>query len=100
MMYILSIKKNYGKKAVQYNCIGNLGKHPVCSAQISALKIDMSIVEKVNNRNICAQKIRNGNSLNDVMNVNFTQEMMERVDDLAIDTLGLQPAAIWKKVST
>ena len=92
-------RKNDGKKVVQYNCINNRGKHPVCSAQISILKIDGSIVEKGDRGNICAQKIRNGNPLKDVTNVDFSQEMMERFDELAIETLGLQPAAIWKKFS-
>ena len=34
-----------------------------------------------------------------MINFDFTQEMMERVGELAIETLGLQPAAIWKKLS-
>ena len=38
-------RKNNGKKAVQYNCINNRGKHSVCSAQINILKIDGSIVD-------------------------------------------------------
>ena len=92
-------RNNDGKKEVQYDCINNRGKHPVCSAQIKILKIDGLIVDKVKHGNICAHKIRNGNPLKDVTNVDFTQEMMERVDKLAIETLGLQPAAIWKKLS-
>ena len=92
-------RKNDGKKVVQYNCINNRGKHSVCSAQIKILKINGSIVEKGEHRNICAQNIGNGNPLKDVTNVNFTQEMMERVDELVIETLGLQPTAIWEKVS-
>ena len=91
-------QKNDGKKAVQYNCINNRGKNPVCSAHIKKLK-NGSIVENGKHGNICAQKIGNGNPLKDVTNVDFTQEMMERVDELAIETLGLQPAAIWKKFS-
>ena len=83
-------RKNDGKKAVQYNCINNCGKHPVCSAQISILKIYGSIVDKGEHGNICAQKIRNGNPLKYVMNVEFTQEMMDKVDELAIETLNLQ----------
>ena len=66
----------------------------MCSAQIRILKIYGSIVEKGENGNICAQENRNGNPLKDVMNVDFTQEMMDRVDELAIKNLGLQPAAI------
>ena len=31
-------RKNDGKKAVQYNCSNNHGKHPVCSDQIKILK--------------------------------------------------------------
>ena len=63
------------------------------------MKINGSIVEKSEHGNICAQKIGNGDPLKDVTNVGFTQEMMERVDELAIETLGLQPTTIWKKVS-
>ena len=63
------------------------------------LKIDGSIVYKSKHSNICAQKIINGNPLKGVTNVYFIQEMMDRVDELAIETLGLQPAAIWNKVS-
>ena len=92
-------RKNDGKKAVQFNCINNRGKHSVCSAQIKILKMNGSIVEKGKHGNICAQKIGNGNAPKDVTNVDFTHEMMERVDELAIETLGLQPTAIWKKVS-
>ena len=75
---------NDGNKSVQYNCINNCVKHPVCSAHIKILKIDGSIFEKVEHRNLCAQKIRNGNPLKYVTNANFTQEMMGRVDELAI----------------
>ena len=53
-------QKNDGKKAVQYNCINNLGKHSVCSAQINILKINGSIVEKGDHGNICAQNIGMG----------------------------------------
>ena len=92
-------RNNDGNRSVQYNCINNRVKHPVCSAHIRILKIDGSIFEKGEHGNLCAQKIRNGNPMKDVTNVNFTQEMMERVDELALETLGPQPAAIWKKVS-
>ena len=69
------------------------------SAQIKILKINGSIVEKGEHGNICEQKIGNGDPLKDVTNVDFTDEMMERVDELAIETLGVQPMAIWKKLS-
>ena len=92
-------QKNDNKKVVQYDCINNRGKHPVCPAQINILKINGSIFEKGEHGNIFAQKIGNGNPLKDVTNVDFTQEMMEWVDELAIETLVLQPTAIWKKVS-
>ena len=82
-------QNNDSKKAVQYNCINKRGKHPVCSTHIRTLKIDESIVEKGEHVNICAQKIRNGNPLKDVMNVDFTQGMMKRVDKIAIENLGL-----------
>ena len=36
--------------------------------------------------------------MKDVTNVDFMQEMMERVDEPALETLGLKPASIWKKV--
>ena len=55
--------------------------------------------EKGEHVNICAQNIRNGNPLKDVTNVDFTQEMIESVDKLDIENLGLQTADIWKKVS-
>ena len=71
----------------------------MCSAHIRILKIYGSIVDKGKHINICAQKIIDGNPLKDVTNVDFTQEMMERVDELAREILSLQPAAIWKKVS-
>ena len=32
------------------------------------------------------------------MNVDFMQEMMERFYEPALETLGLEPASIWKKV--
>ena len=92
-------RKNDSKKAVQFNCINNCGKHSVCSAQIKILKMNGSIVEKGKHGNICAQKIGNENAPKDVTNVDFTHEMMERVDELAIETLGIQPTTIWKKVS-
>ena len=92
-------RKNDGKKEGQYNCINNHGKHPVCSTQIRILRIDGSIVEKGKHVNICAQKSRDGNPLKDVTNVEFIQEMVERVDDITIETLGIQLAAIWMKVS-
>ena len=82
-------QKNHGKKAVQYNCINKHGKDPVCSTQIRTLKIDESIFEKGEHVNICAQNIRNGNPLKDVMNVDFTRGMMKRVDEIAIETLGI-----------
>ena len=69
-------RKIEGKKAVQYNCINNRGKHPVCSAHINILKINGSIVEKSEPGNICAQKIGNGDPLKDVTNVGFTQLQM------------------------
>ena len=82
-------RKNDGKKAIQYNCINNHEKNSVCSAQIKILKINGSIVEKGDHGNTCAQKIGDGNPLKDVMNVDFTQGMMKRVDKIAIENLGL-----------
>ena len=72
----------------------------MCSAQIRILKIDGSIVDRGEHGNIFAHNIINGNPLKDVTNVDFTQEMIESVDKLDIENLGLQTADIWKKVST
>ena len=36
--------------------------------------------------------------MKDVTNVDFMQEMMERFYEPALETLGLEPASIWKKV--
>ena len=52
----------------------------MCSDQIRILKKYGLIIDKEEHGNICAHNIRNGNPLKDMTNVDFTQEMMERVD--------------------